>query len=69
MKVVRAEQGQMVDAICRAHYGDESPYVEAVLAANPGIADLGPRLPLGTVVRLPDVARAQDVRQTVTLWD
>ncbi|WP_375261862.1 tail protein X [Palleronia sp.] len=69
MKTVAANQGAMVDAICRDHYGDESAYVEAVLTANPGLAALGPRLPMGTLVRLPDVKPAQDVRQTVTLWD
>ncbi|MEM5541749.1 tail protein X [Sulfitobacter sp. AS92] len=69
MKTVRATQGQLVDDICRAHYGDESTYVEAVLGVNPGLAALGAGLPAGTLVRLPDVTPAQDVRQTVTLWD
>lgn len=69
MKTVRATQDQLVDEICRAHYGDESTFVEAVLDVNPGIAALGPRLPAGTLVRLPDVTPAQDLRQTVTLWD
>lgn len=69
MKTVHATQGQLVDDICRSHYGDESTYVEAVLDVNPGLAALGPGLPAGTLVRLPDVTPAQDIRQTVTLWD
>lgn len=69
MKTVRAAQGQLVDEICREHYGDESSYVESVLDVNPGLGALGPGLPTGTLVRLPDVTPAQDVRQTVTLWD
>ncbi|UWR36145.1 tail protein X [Sulfitobacter sp. W074] len=69
MKTVRATQGQLVDEICREHYGDESSYVEAVLNVNPGLGALGPGLPAGTLVCLPDVTAAQDARQTVTLWD
>ena len=69
MKSIRATQGQLLDDVCRAHYGEESRYVEAVLEANPGLAALGPRMPAGTVVQLPDVNPVQDVRQTVTLWD
>lgn len=69
MKAVRAIQGQLVDEICREHYGDESSYVEAVLDVNPGLGALGSGLPAGTLVRLPDVTPAQDARQTVTLWD
>lgn len=58
----------MVDIICRRTYGDESGYVEAVLAANPGLAELGPILPKGTVVVLPDIETSTEV-PVVRLWD
>lgn len=45
--------------------------VEATLAANPGLADLGDFLPVGTVVRLPVPPPEQRTpRVTPTrLWD
>jgi len=67
MKVF-AHQYDTVDALCWRHYGRTLGMTEIVLAANPGLADLGPFLPHGTAVELPDsvpVATAQ----TVQLWD
>ena len=62
-------QNEMADAICRATYGDESGYVEAVLEANPGLAGLGPVLPIRTRIVLPDLPRAAPERKIVSLWD
>lgn len=59
----------MVDMICRRAYGDESGYVEKVLEANPGLAALGPVLPIGTKLVLPDIPRTAPERQIVSLWD
>lgn len=61
----------MVDAICMAVYGDEPGYTEAVLEANPGLADIGPILPAGVVVSLPDLAAAGDAAEpeVLRLWD
>ena len=43
--------------------------VEAVLDANPGLADLGPILPLGTVFEMPvPVARENQVLDPIRLW-
>ena len=53
---VRAQQGDTVDAICQRVYGRTAGVTEAVLEANPGLADLGPVLPHGTVIDLPDDA-------------
>ncbi len=58
----------MADIICRRTYGDESGYVEAVLAANPGLAAKGPILPMGTSVVLPDIVTSTEV-PVVKLWD
>ncbi|BCL91395.1 tail protein X [Ralstonia pseudosolanacearum] len=65
---VRAIQGDTIDAICRRVYGRTAGVTEAALAANPGIADLGPTLPHGTELVLPDIS-PQPPAQTVQLWD
>lgn len=61
-------QGDTVDMICRRAYGDESGFVEVVLENNPGLADIGPILPIGTMVNLPDLVRPAEL-STVSLWD
>jgi phage tail protein X len=65
---VHAAQGDTLDAICWRHYGRTAGVVEQVLDANPGLASLGPILPHGTAVQLPDITTQQQ-RQTVQLWD
>lgn len=65
---VHAAQGDTIDAICWRHYGRTAGVVEQVLDANPGLASLGPILPHGTAVQLPDI-NTQQQRQTVQLWD
>lgn len=64
----RAKQGDVLDAVCKVHYGTEAAVV-AVLEANPGLADLGPELPAGTVIALPDLPQAAaNAPQPVRLW-
>ncbi|MGD7095889.1 tail protein X [Ralstonia pseudosolanacearum] len=65
---VRAIQGDTVDTICQRVYGRTAGVTEAVLAANPGLADLGPVLPHGTEVEVPDLSPHATV-QTLQLWD
>ncbi|MNF12349.1 Phage Tail Protein X [compost metagenome] len=69
MPAVIANQGETVDAICWRHYGRTAGVTEAVLDANPGLADLGATLPHGTLVQLPEVAPQAEQRQMVNLWD
>lgn len=65
---VIAHQGDTVDLICFRYYGRTAGVTEQVLDANPGLAALGPVLPVGTRVTLPDVpARAST--NVVNLWD
>lgn len=66
---VRAQQNDTVDALCWRHYGRTAGVTEAVLEANPGLADHGPFLPHGTLVSLPDAQPAAPQRQVVNLWD
>lgn len=66
---VRAMQGDTLDAICWRHYGRTASVVEQALEANPGLADLGPVLPLGTLVTLPPAPPASENRRIIQLWD
>ncbi|MDE3738596.1 tail protein X [Pseudomonas resinovorans] len=68
MDQVIARQGDTLDAICWRHYGRTAGVTEAVLEANPGLADLGAVLPLGTPIHLPPQA-PQPQRRVVQLWD
>jgi len=59
-----------LDAICWRVFGRTDRITEQALALNPGLAALGPVLPAGTPVTLPDAAEvAPQVRDTVSLWD
>jgi phage tail protein X len=69
MATYTTRQREMVDAICRRVYGDESGYVENVLDANPGLAAQPIPLPIGTVIELPELTRAAEVVPVVNLWD
>ena len=66
---VRAQQHDTLDAICYRVYGTTRGVTEQVLAANPGLAELGPLLPHGTPVTLPALPQATQRTPTVNLWD
>lgn len=67
---VYANQGDTVDAIVWRHYGRTAGVVEQVLAANPGLADIGPLLPMGQSIDLPVLPAAPPTQnQTINLWD
>lgn len=68
MREVRAIQGDTVDRICYRIYGKTAGVTEAVYEANPGLADIGPIIPTGTLVKLPEVTR-QPTQATVQLWN
>lgn len=69
VRIYTTIQGEMLDAICQKIYGDESGYVEQVLEANPGLAKLPHRLPIGTKIHLPDLNQSDDSQSVVSLWD
>lgn len=66
---VRAHQGDTVDQLCWRHYGRTAGVTEQVLEANPGIADLGAELPVGTLVTLPDQPATPVQAGRLNLWD
>lgn len=63
----RCKDGELLDEICLHYYGQASGAVEQVLAANPGLASLGPILPLGTKLALPELDISDDAQ--VNLWE
>lgn len=66
---VRANQGETLDAICQRVLGRTAGVTEVAMAANPGLSDLGPVLPIGTLVNLPDVVQtARTETALVQLW-
>lgn len=68
--IARALAGETLDEICWRSLGRTGAVVEQALALNPGLAALGPKLPAGTEVTLPEpAALAPELRETVKLWD
>ncbi|PID40335.1 MAG: phage tail protein [Proteobacteria bacterium] len=57
-----------LDHICWRYYGRQSGAGEAVLEANPNLADIGVTLPAGIVIELPNLDLITP-DQTVRLWD
>ncbi|MFJ6324096.1 MULTISPECIES: tail protein X [unclassified Rhizobium] len=68
-KTYTTRQGETVDTACFNHYGRTAGVVEAVLSANRGLAALGPVLPLGTEIFMPDLPSVSAERRLVSLWD
>lgn len=66
---VRTIQGDTVDLICWRHYGRTAGITEQVLEANPGLADLGAEMPIGTVVTLPEQPPTPTQATSLKLWD
>lgn len=59
----------MVDLLLfQAHGPDGQKLVEQTLEANIGVAALGPVLPLGTVVTLPDRSAPAATRRVVSIF-
>lgn len=68
--IATARDGETVDEICWRVLGRTAAVTEQVLEANRGLADLGPRLPGGTQVAMPELSvLTGETRETVKLWD
>lgn len=64
------KDGDTVDYIAWKQYGrTDSGIVEQVLAANQGLADVGPILPAGMMIIFPEVKPTQKTTAKVKLWD
>ena len=66
----RAAQGERLDQICQRFYGyHDGGIVDRVMDLNMVIANLGPILPMGTIVRLPILTRRTPEVRMIQLWD
>lgn len=63
----RTRQGDVLDAICHRWYGSET-MTAAVLAANPGLAAVGPLLPANRTLVLPASKTSAAVKDMARLW-
>lgn len=69
MRVI-AHQGDTLDLLCQRHLGRTAGVTEAALRMNPGLAALGPVLPMGTAVELPEAPIAATAETKIEqLWD
>ncbi len=65
---VRSIQGDTLDRVCQRVYGRTAGVTEQLLSLNPGLADLGPILPTGTLITLPQQAKQAEAT-LLQLWD
>ena len=66
MIVYRTKDGDMLDAICAAHYGD-TDMLNAVYAANPKLASKGVVFQKGILINLPEKTQAA-IHNPIRLW-
>jgi phage tail protein X len=69
MATYTTRQGDTVDLVAWKTAGRTADLTEEILAANPGLAELGPVLPIGTRVTVPDTATDPATPATISLWD
>ena len=60
--------GERLDQVAWTVYGRQLGVVEALLVANPGLAELGFVLPEGVAIELPELDVTQNTAQEVSLW-
>lgn len=68
MATYRTRDGDMLDVICLSYYGQTDGYLESVLTANPGLADMGPVYPSGLLIELPNLSEQNRSQETIRLW-
>lgn len=61
------KQGDSVDLIAFERFGTSSATTESILDANPGLAAVGPVLPIGLTIRIPIPVKADRV-EGVNIW-
>ncbi|MEX5353690.1 tail protein X [Pseudomonas juntendi] len=66
-KTCKTAEGDVLDTLCQHNYGHLNGTVEAVLAANQGLAEEAQPFRSGVTIRLPDLPMT--VATTVQLWD
>lgn len=67
--ILSSQQGDTLDQLLWREAGLGADDIGRILTANPGIADVGAILPLGTRIIVPATPRTPRVRPLVQLWD
>ena len=62
------KRGDVLDKVCHDYYGERPGAYEYVLNANPGLSKIGPVLPAGLVITMPDLPAPKNT-STVLLWE
>lgn len=65
-KTIRTSDGDRLDTLCYRHYGNLTGTVEAVIAANPGLANVAQPFVSGVIIRLPDLPAR--TKKQIQLW-
>ncbi|MDF9907613.1 UNVERIFIED_ORG: phage tail protein X [Pseudomonas reinekei] len=63
----RTADGDLLDTLCHHYYGHLNCSVEAVLAANQGLADEPQPFRAGVLITLPELVVETD--SVISLWD
>ncbi len=63
----RTSDGDLLDTLCQHYYGHLNGSVEAVLAANQGLADEPQPYRAGVLIKLPDLPVSTEA--ALVLWD
>lgn len=66
-RAIRSVQGQTLDMIAAREYDNPSSGVTALLQANPHLRRVGPILPIGSLVLIPELSSAP-VEGQIRLW-
>lgn len=68
--IYRSKQNDVLDDVVFRYYGDtDNGIVETVLESNPGLSDVGPLLPAGIDIELPDRPATAPAKNLTRLWD
>ncbi|MBN4078883.1 tail protein X [Gammaproteobacteria bacterium AH-315-C21] len=67
MVTYSTKDGDVLDQICLEYYGSTT-VTEQVLEVNRNLADVGPILPSGIIIQLPDLPTPNEQRDIVRLW-
>lgn len=67
--IYRTKDGDVLDAICRSHYGADAFSLAVVLEENPGLAARGAVMPSGVLITLPEHEVPQADAETIRLWE
>lgn len=65
---IRTIEGDTADKICWRYFGRTTGVTEQLLQNNPGLAQMGPIIPTGTEIWLPE-AVTPPTKQQIQLWD